>query len=172
MDWVADALFVFAPLASAGVLGYIIASVLPFGTLFWVSLSVFVLFPIFFLSALDEQFWIGFHSLRVYKSLCFARGAWGALYLYQLVLIGILGVATAVAWGLHRALVGSPSWIVGFNIMGVFLALAGVLSLLVYARALGRLVWVISETEKGLENDDEALEEEEEDEAEESEGEE
>lgn len=161
-DWVQDALFIFAPLAASAALGYAAANLLPLGALFWITVVVFVLFPLFFLSALDEQFWVGFVSIRVYRSLATARRAWAALYGYQFVLLGMLAAAGAVAWALHKAMIGSPSWIVGADILALCFAGLGVAAMLVYARALGRLVWVISQTEKTLQRQAEADDESEE----------
>ncbi len=163
LDWVQDALFIFAPLAASAALGYAAANLLPLGDVFWITLAVFVLFPLFFLSALDEQFWIGFVSIRVYRSLATARRAWAVLYGYQFVLLGLVAGAGGIAWALHKAMIGSPSWIIGADVLALFMAALGVAAMLIYARALGRLVWVIAETEKALqqkaEANDEATEE-------------
>ena len=144
------------PLGRGSLLGYGAATILPFGTLFWMFVFVFVLFPILFLSALDEQFWLGFASVRVYKSLSTVRRAWGVLYLYQLVLAILLAAAVGIGRLVQSAMVGSSSWIIGVNVIAFCVAARrGRGRSDLCPRALGRLVWVISETEKAIASGDE-----------------
>jgi hypothetical protein len=100
-----------------------------------VVLSLLVLFPMFYCSMLIEDNIFAFLSGYTLRSFKIAGDAWVYSYMYAilLALLGTGAVATAAA----------PN--VVFSAVG---AAATVAVLIVYARLLGRLMWVAAEREK------------------------
>src|SRR4029079_619046 len=97
-----------------------------------IVLSMLVLFPMFYCSMLIEDNLFAFMSGYTLRSLKIAGDAWVFSYMYAilLVLLGTGAVATAVADNFLFTAVG---------------AAATVAVLIVYARLLGRLMWVAAQ---------------------------
>ena len=154
IDWVQESLFVVLPMLAAGVGASVVGGYLPVAREFVVATVFLVLFPVFVLSALEEQACYAVLSLRVARSLGFAGTTWLIFLAESAALVLALGIVDLLARSVLSA-VGTvlPTPAMGARI--VFLAVEVVTAMMVYFRLLGRVAWVIESKEREVEEADE-----------------
>lgn len=154
IDWVQDSLYVILPGLATGIAAY--AASRPFPAA-WplIAAAVSVLtFPVFVLSAFDQQTCYGVFSLRVARSCGVAPKAWMIFLLETTGLLLAAFIVTRVGWVVISALPGIL-FLLSLPIAILFLAAEIVTGMMIYFRLLGRLAWVIEEKEREAEWEEE-----------------
>jgi DNA-directed RNA polymerase subunit M/transcription elongation factor TFIIS len=145
LDWFGELFSVVVPIAAAGLCGlgtWHLAQIASFGTVVsavLVAAVVLVVLPMMLLSVLLEGSPLDVISMRLLRSFRFSAGQWILFYFQSFALAALVGSA---AWLLAQRLgpLGGPSTAFVWTIAPLAIA-----ALLVYARLLGRLGWVLTE---------------------------
>ena len=149
IDWMQDAFYVIVPAILAGTAAFAAGGGIPIPALrVLVMTAVFVLvFPVFILSALEQQACYAVLSLRVARSFSFAGNAWLIFFGGTGALLFATHTITSGTTAIVALLPAILFLIIG-PMMALFQAAVTVTTLMIYFRLLGRLAWVIGEKDK------------------------
>jgi hypothetical protein len=184
LDWIGDSLYLITNIAGSAAIGYGVAWLCGGAsgplTLLFITLFLYLLFPIMLLSTLEMQSPLLPLSPTILRSTITSWKTWAVFYLETVPLgLIILGppLAVLLAWltlpNESTWLMVLASYVMARLIRDTYLMLLAscmigilmVVAQLTYFRLLGRLAWVCAEDQRALDAEEEEEDEEEEDES-------